>query len=522
VAALGAGAERAGAANPRPGTIPALREWRGGDGSFRLGRAPRVVVPRAQRLRLGSTARLFAADLRALTGRRVRVVSRRGIRARRGDIRLTLRPRDRRLGREGYRLAIRRAVHIRADTTRGVFYGTRTVLQLLRRGRLAIPRGRARDVPRYRERGLMIDCGRKYFTPAWIASHIRELAYLKLNYLHLHLSDNQGFRIQSDRHPEIVSTAHLKKREVRDLVSLARRHHITVVPEIDMPGHMQAALTPHPELQLVNAAGGREPDKLDVTSPAAHRFVRELIEEYLPLFPGPYWHIGADEVIPAGTYPLYPKLESYARARYGSRANGKDAVHGFVNWVDGIVRSHGKTARMWHDDLHGGSAVKRNSDIVAEWWTDVSPLSDARPPTPQELIDDGHKIMNAGWFPTYYVNGPTGAVKPDMRTAYESWDVNEFYGPFVYDRDVQNPPETVSPSEPANLGSKVNVWNDDPEAATEGEIADGIAPRLRVIAQKTWNSPLLTPSYSEFERIADAVGRAPGYRVQGARSASAW
>ena len=505
-----AGAAATGeAANPRPSTIPALREWKGGEGQYRLGRSPRIVLGGRRRRLLRPEARLLARDLRALTGRRVRVPARRRTAVRRGDIRLALGARGRGLGREGYRLHVGRAVRIRARRRAGVFYGGRTLLQLLRQSS-AVPRGRARDRPRYPERGLMVDVGRKYFTPGWLRARVRELGWLKLNYLHLHLSDNQGFRIESERHPEIVSEPHLKKAEVRRLLRVARRHHVLVVPEIDMPGHMEAALRSHPELQLRNAAGMASPANLDYTLPEGRAFARELVEEYLPLFPGRYWHSGGDEyllTVPGFQTPVdytaYPHLEAYARERYGPDATPKDGILGFVNEIGDLVRSHGKTQRIWHDGLEGGKVVAVNSSAAVDWWIDTAG------PTPHELLAQGHRIMNAGWFPTYYVNGPLGAVRPDMRTAYESWEVHEFYGPFVADETAQNPPAMVAPDEPRNLGSKLHVWNDDPEAATEAEIAEGIFPRLRVIAQKTWRSPLLTPSYAEFEQLARRLGSAP-------------
>jgi hexosaminidase len=497
------------AANPRPATIPALREWKGGVGTFKLRRSSRIVIPHKHRHRLRADASLLASDLAELTGRRHRVVASRRKRVRRGDVRIGLGARDPGLGREGYRMRIAGAVRIAANRPAGAFYGTRTFLQLMRQGP-RLPRGRARDWPRYPERGLMVDVGRKYFTPTWLRSHVRELAFLKLNYLHLHLSDNQGFRIGSERHPEIVSEPHLTKTEVRALLALAERHHMTVVPEIDMPGHMQAALEPHPELQLRNAAGTPSPANLDYTLPEARAFARELVEEYLPLFPGPYWHMGADEYLltvpgfqtPAD-YAAYPQLQEYARARYGPEATPKDGILGFVNEIGALVRGSGKSLRIWHDGLEGGRVVTVDPATVVDWWIDTAG------PSPHELLAQGHRIMNAGWFPTYYVNGALGSVRPDMRTAYESWEVNEFYGPFVYDETAQNPPDVVPPGEPRNLGSKLHVWNDDPEAATESEIAEGIFPRLRVIAQKTWSSPLLTPSYSEFEGVGRRIGHAP-------------
>ena len=297
-----------------------------------------------------SEARLFASDLRRLTGRATPVLAGPGLVPRPGDVELRLGSTDRRLGREGYRLEVGAALHIEARTAAGVFYGTRSVLQLLH-GRRTIPAGRARDWPRYPERGLMIDNGRRYFSPGWIRREIRELAYLKLNQLHLHFSEDQGFRIESSSHPEIVSRQHLTKRQVRGIVALARRHHVRVVPEIDMPGHLGAALARHPRLQLTGASGARSPTKLDVTLPAARRFARELILEYLGLFPGRYWHAGADEYLFPADYASYPHLQRYARARYGPRATGADAYLGFVNWIDKLVRRRGRTLRVWHDGL---------------------------------------------------------------------------------------------------------------------------------------------------------------------------
>src|SRR5205814_1631718 len=133
-------------------------------------------------------------------------------------------------------------------------------------------------------------------------------------------------------------------------------------PEIDMPGHMQAALGNHPELQLADASGQRAPDKLDYTKPEARRFARELIEEYMALFPASEWHMGADEflsvILPPtpADYARYPQLEAYAKATYGPTANAKDGFLGFVNDVDAIVRAHGKTLRVWNDGLDGGNA----------------------------------------------------------------------------------------------------------------------------------------------------------------------
>jgi hexosaminidase len=496
----------------RPSTIPALRQWQPGGAEFALRASSRILARQAE---LIDVAHTLADDLFAFTAQHVPVMHDAQSEAGEGDVVLSLGDCNAALGQEVYRLAIDGSVLISAIAAQGAFYGTRTLLQLLHQSP-TLAGGIALDWPRYPERGMMVDAGRKYFTAAWMQAHVKELAYLKMNYLHLHFSDNEGFRIESESHPEIVSEEYLSKDEVRDLLALAQRYFVTVVPEIDMPGHMTAALTPHPELQLVNVAGQADASRLDMTKPEAMQFVTELLEEYLALFPGPYWHTGADEYMAPYEYPTYPQLQTYARTQYGPDAEAKDAIHGFTNRIDELVRAHGRTTRMWHDDLNGGTAVTVNSGIVAEWWTNFSPLSDPFPPAPQALLDQGRTIVNAGWFPTYYVLGGAFGVSPlpppaDMRSAYESWEVHQFYGPIYYNDALNFPPDVVDPEEPRNLGSKLNLWCDDPAAETEAEVAQHIAPNLRVIAQKTWRSPLLVPGYAEFEAIMDTVGHAPEY-----------
>ena len=456
----------------RPLTIPALREWHGAHGTFELRHSSRIVLADA---RLASEAALFARDLKRS------VVA--GAEPRPGDIELRLGAVDRKPGREGYTLDVGATLRIEARTAAGVFYGTRTVLQLLRRAG-TIPAGRARDWPRYPERGLMIDNGRRYFSPAWIKRRIRELAYLKLNQLHLHFSDNEGFRIESESHPEVVSRPYLTKRQVRGIVELARRHHIRVIGEIDMPGHLRAALAAHPELQLTDSAGIRHADKLDISLPAARRFCRDLILEYLELFGGRYWHAGADEYLSPGEYSSYPQVS-------------QRAYIDFVNWIDRLVRARGRTLRVWHDGLSVGGLRR---DVVVEWWADHAG------PTPKRLLAQGHRILNAGWFPTYYVaGGPLGKVRPSMRVAYESWQVNLFGGLALNSPTPSSPLQPVPARSRRVLGSELHVWNDVPFGEPVSATARGIAPRLRVLAQKTWDTRRPTRGYAGFLRLWNRV-----------------
>jgi len=484
-----------------PRTVPALRRWQPATGSFRLADRPRIVLPRDYAARLATTARVLTGDLHRLTGRTVDI--RVGVTPRAGDVVLAL-GLTQAVGREGYRMAVGGTVRISGRTDAGVFYGTRSLLQLLHQSR-SIPAGTALDWPRYPERGLLLDLGRVPFKAAYLRHQVRELAYLKLNVLHLHLSDNNAFRIESDRHPEIVSPVHLSKAQVRSLVALAKRYHVTVVPEIDIPGHMGAILHRHPEFQLKNAFGVADETRLDLTNPAARAFVRDLIDELLPLFPGRSWHLGADEYIKSAEYLLYPTLATFAVQKYGVGAVPKDALHGFVNDLAAFVRARGKTARIYNDDAGGGSAVRLDPRIVVEWWTDFNPVSDPLPPSPEQLRADGHRVLNMGWWPNYY-NTP-GLPAPSLREEYDTWDPHQFCGTLYLNSTIRKPCLTLPPGDRGNLGAKVAVWGDGPMTSPD-EIAAGLLPRLQVLSQKAWLSPQ-PASYDAFLARTAVIGHAP-------------
>ena len=494
----------------RPLTIPALKDWRAGPGNYTLNGDARVVVRDEQLREVGV---VLVEDLQLLTGLDVPLVQDANLRA--GDIVLLPGTADAELGEQGYLLEIGSRVTISAHTADGVFYGTRTLLQLLKQG-LTLRGGTARDWPDYPQRSLMVDVGRQYFSIPWLENHIRDLAYLKYNLFHLHFSDNFGFRLESERHPEIVSAPHYTKAEIRSLIELARRYRITIAPEIDVPGHLDAALKAHPELLLANSAGRRQSGDLDLANQAAYAFVQDLLEEFLPLFPGPSWHLGADEyLLHNGNYEDYPQLETEAKRRFGSQATGKDLYLGFVNWAHEIVKAHGKTTRVWNDGMYGGSAVIPAADnIVYEHWVSWG-LS------PAEVVRRGIPLVNCNLQYVYYVPGsPFMQAKPG--DLYETFEPHLFCLDFDRLNDVEgvNLPQSAATSRqdvdslkhhPLNLGAKLHVWCDDPTAETEEQIAAAIHHSLRALAQKNWGSPRLAATYDAFQPIIDAIGHAPGY-----------
>ncbi|MGW2675767.1 family 20 glycosylhydrolase [Streptomyces sp. NPDC001436] len=480
-----AGPARAAAA-AAPQTVPALRQWTAGSGAYAFTPASRIALEPASADRLAGDAATFAQDLGALAGRTVAVTT--GTPAP-GDIALALG--ETTLPAEGYRMTAADTLTLRAATPAGVFYGTRTVLQLLHRS-ASVPAGTAVDWPAKPERGLMVDQGRKFFTVDWLKQHIKELAYLKLNYFHFHLSDTFGFRLESSSHPEIVSADHYSKQDIADLVALGARYHVVIVPEIDTPGHMNAVLAAHPELRLKSSTGAVSPDFIDLSLPASSALVEDLLKEYLPLFPAPYWHIGADEYVT--DYAKYPQLLDYARAHYGANATAKDTYYGFVNRSDQLVRAAGKTTRMWNDGIKSGDGTLRpDPRILVEYWYTYGL-------TPQQLAAAGHTVANASWTPTYYV---LGGAKPDTRWMYETWTPDRFEGGATLSDPSKNP------------GSLLHVWCDNPSAETEQQIAAGIMYPLRALAQQTWGSPKPVVAYADFTPIVAAVGHNPAWPATG-------
>ena len=489
-----------GGGSPRPTAIPALREWTAGSGSFQIGSQPWIIISPDDVHCLSEDAQIFANDLQAVTGHagRVKITNAApGL----GDVLLELGSTDDSIGNEGYELLIGSSVYIKARTSAGVFYGTRTLLQLLKQNSL-VPAGVARDWPRYSERGLMMDTARHFYSYNWLEDRIREMAYLKLNYLRLHLTDDQGWRIESKQ--GLQSPQFYTKEQIQRLVALAARYHITVVPEIEMPGHMGWALKSYPMFRLKDNNGVANPDKIDYSIPAAREFLKSLVKEYLPLFCGQYWHMGADEFLSNNDYQKYPQLEQYAKESCGPNATARDGFDALINQINALVRADGKTLRIWSDSLSPETTVKVDKNVIIDWWTDLngSDLSPAE--LPQQILDEGYSIQNCSFWPTYDYNPIDYPPPPTIEGMYETWAVQRFHGlmPTFYD---------IDPAEPRNLGSELNYWNDGDDTGnlTEEQCAANIFPRLRVMAQKTWESAPLVTTYTEFQPIIESVGSAP-------------
>lgn len=483
-----AGPARSG---PEPHTIPSVRNWQPQHGTgWKPSEHTRVVTTEPE---LADEGRLLARELKIPFARGA---------ARAGDVNLDLSSAakgsgSKDPGREGYELTTRhRQVTITGGSDAGVFYGTRTLKQAVQdRGRIAD--GTVRDKPDRPQRGFSLDVARKHFTADWIEDRIREMGELKLNQLQLHLTDDQAFRMESDSHPEVVSKQHLTKDELRRIVKLAQSRHITVIPEIDSPGHLGSVIKAHPDLQLRDSDGKATPGAVDVSNPRAGRIVDDLLREYARIFPGKYWHLGGDEyqaLTKDNPEDAYPKLAAKARDRYGDRGKVSDLAAKWLNDRAQTVRKAGKTPQVWNDGMHRKGKVSPHRDREVAYWTG----KESGERQPQEYLKEGWKTLNMNDEYLYYVLGePNDFTYPTGERIYNSWT------PAVMRGSKKVP---TSLSGPGRIpGGRFAVWGDIPGAQNQKQVADGIRMPLRATAQKLWNPKQPQLSWPEFTRLANRL-----------------
>ncbi|GAA3344481.1 beta-N-acetylhexosaminidase [Amorphoplanes nipponensis] len=392
---------------------------------------------------------------------------------------------DARLGDEGYRLGVdRTGITIRANQPAGLFAGTQTLRQLLPheidspttvRRPWTVAGGVIVDHPRFAYRGAMLDLARHFHTPDEIKAYVDEISRFKINHLHLHLADDQGWRIQIDSWPRLATVGggpgtgvdgagpgYLTKAAYRDLIRYAATRHVTIVPEIDMPGHVNAAQVAYPELTCDGVAPPPRTDtevgysSLCIGSETTYRFVEDVIRELAALTPGPYLHIGGDEA------------HATTDADYLT----------FQRRVLPLVAKYGKTAYGWNEIAKSPASA----NAVAQYW-DTATTN----PTVVAAAARGTKVVmspaNRAYLDMKYNPGtPLGlswAGYIEVRTAYD-WD------PATH---VKNLPAS------AILGVEAPLWSETLRDLADIEFM--AFPRLPAIAELGW-SPASSHNWASF------------------------
>ncbi|WP_426625039.1 family 20 glycosylhydrolase [Leifsonia sp. McL0607] len=399
---------------------------------------------------------------------------------------------------EGYTLEVSaEGVRIGSATATGAFWGVQTLRQLVPAvcdgDPLTVEAVRISDHPRFAYRGAMLDVARHFFPPADVKRFIDAIVLLKVNRLHLHLTDDQGWRIEIESWPELTrhggSTGSDGSRggyytadEYRDLVAYAAERCVTIVPEIDMPGHTNAALASYPELNPDGIAPalytGSEVgfSTLQTGDAVTDRFVLDVIGEVAALTPGPYLHIGGDECLST------PAQDFLA----------------FIDHATHAVADAGKIPVGWHEM---GRSSELPAGTVGQYWSFRTPQQGAADETLSFVRAGGSVIMSpadVAYLDIVYEEGDTigqdwadGAT--DLRSSYE-WD-----------------PARIVPGlgDPHILGVEAPVWTET--IATIEEVEDMVFPRLAAVAEIGWSAaPADTAAIEtvrDFDDFASRVGR---------------
>ncbi|MFD6700077.1 MULTISPECIES: family 20 glycosylhydrolase [unclassified Microbacterium] len=396
-------------------------------------------------------------------------------------------------------------VVVTAASAAGVFRATRQLLHNLR-AQGAVPRGRVRSVPAVAERGLHLDAGRKHYPAAWIIAQLRAAADVGINAFQWHFSENEGFRLESEAFPEIVSDERITRAEAAEIVETARDLHIDLIPSLDMPGHLRHALAAHAELRLPTTPGLATDHALDITREDPVRFALALIDDMVPVFPhSTRWNLGGDEFVDFDRIAEFPALATAAAERYGTAGTGFDLLTAFVNRVSAHLGEHGLEARAWNDGLLRSAAERLDPGVVLTWWTNWN--AHMRPVA--EAVAAGHRLVNVNDALFYYVLGENAGYR--YPTAARIWEADWHPGlfPALWGPEGQSTvrQELERPYPALLRGASFAVWSDRPEAQTPAEVAEGIRGPLRAMAERSWNAGSAL-SLEDFAALDVAIGEA--------------
>lgn len=378
--------------------LPQEIEETAGGAPFVIKSTTTVCYPEGNE-KLERTARFLASYIKQASGTEVNVST-----CAEGKNRIALKVDGTIPRAEGYELDVNAdGVTLRGATEAAVFYGIQTIYKALPltggKSLAALPAGTVKDYPRFGYRGFLIDVGRHFFSVDYLKEIIDMLALHNINYFHWHLTEDQGWRIEIKKYPRLTEVGSYRKEtitapnsneydgtpvcgfytqeEAREIVRYAAERFITVIPEIDMPGHMLAALASYPELgctggpyEVATRFGVLE-DVLCGGNPKALQFAKDVLEEIMDIFPSEYIHIGGDEC-PKVRWKACPKCQSKIR-KLGLKTTAghtkEDQLQSyFMGEAEKVIRARGRKMMGWDEILEGHPT--KTSTVMA--WTSVN------------------------------------------------------------------------------------------------------------------------------------------------------
>ena len=503
---------------------PARVAFREGFFTVRAGTA--ISIPRDPET--ARIARYLAGLLEETRGVRLNVVERSDDSLPEGSIAFRLDEAQAGANPESYAIDVSpRRIVLSAGDPRGLFYAAVTVWQLSTSGSsaaggIAVPAQRISDSPRLAWRGLMLDSARHFQTPQFVMQFIDWMALHKLNVLHWHLTDDQGWRLEIKKYPRLTEVGAWRvpagpaaaadidpatgrprlyggfysQDDVRRIVAHAAERNITIVPEIDMPGHATAAVVAYPRLGVMEHPPSAVPADWGIYSnlynvdDGTFNFLEDVLDEVMALFPGKYLHLGGDEAL-KDQWQASPRVQ--ARMRELQVADEKGLQSYFIQRIEKYVNAHGRQIIGWDEILEGG--IAQNATVMS--WRGLEGAVSA--------VGAGHDTVLSPWPTLYFDNRQgTGSDEPPGRGKVISLRD-------VYDFDPMPPGIAVDQRQHV-LGLQANVWTE--HIRTEDRLAYMTFPRAAAVAEVGWSAPEQHDWNSFLRRLPSEFAR---YRALGLR-----
>lgn len=398
-------------------------------------------------------------------------------------------------------------VQISADNANGVFYGIQTLIQLLpvpgSSLRLPIPYCVITDYPRFSYRGMHLDCCRHFFNIDFIKKYIDWISLHKMNYFHWHLTDDQGWRIEIKKYPKLTQVGswrngtiigrypgtgndsiryggYYTQEQIKEIVKYAADRYVTVVPEIEMPGHALAALTSYPYLGCtkgpyqVQQTWGVFDDVFCAGNDSTYRFMQDVLDEVIALFPSKYIHIGGDEC-PKTRWKTCPVCQKRMRTE---KLKDEHALQSyFIQRIEKFVNSKGRSIIGWDEILEGGLAPNAT---VMSWRGEQGGIDAAR-------LNHNVIMTPGGWC--YFDHSQSKHEDSVTIGGYTPLDKVYSYEPI---------PDSLTPEQAKHiLGAQANLWTE--YIGNEKKAEYMLFPRMSALSEVLW-SPKQNRDWDDFQK----------------------
>ncbi len=453
----------------------------------------------------------LAGKLKASTGYTVNVGNKKG------NVTISINPKLK-MHDEGYQLQVTaKGVNIKAKTGKGAFYGMQTFLQLLPAEveSANVVKGvkwvaqccNIDDYPRFGYRGFHLDPCRHFITVENVKKQIDLMASLKVNTMHFHLTEDQGWRIEIKKYPKLTSIGSIRKEgdgsyyggfytqeQIKDIVSYAAKRYITVIPEVDLPGHMMAAISAYPELSCkgeqwsLRTVWGVEDIVMCPGKELMFNFLDDVFKEMVPLFPGKYFHIGGDECPKTSwkTCPTCQKRIADEHLQADDKHTAEQKLQSYViKRVEKMLEKYGKSIIGWDEILEGG--LSENATVMS--WRGIDGGIEA--------AKQGHDVImtpgSGGMYLDWYQGDPR--IEP-ITIPSASFPMSNTYG-------FDPVPDVIREAGLGKhvLGVQCNNWSEYMYSNAKMEYM--MYPRSLAMAEVAW-SPLSRKNYTDFCKRLDA------------------